>query len=183
MTEKDKLLISTALESGAVKAAIIEKDNIIVSESFRAICASNQCGLYGQCWMCPPDIGEIGLLMEQVKQYPYGLLYQTITEIEDSFDIEGMLEAGRLHARASRQLQKELGSILKGDFLHLGSGGCRFCETCAKTENKPCRFPEAAMASMEGYGIDVYQTTRKTDLKYINGQNTVTYFGIVLFSE
>ena len=34
---------------------------------------------------------------------------------------------------------------------------------------------------MEGYGIDVYNTCKPTALKYINGQNTVTYFGIVLF--
>ena len=34
---------------------------------------------------------------------------------------------------------------------------------------------------MEGYGIDVYQTSKPTELKYINGQNTVTFFGIVLF--
>ena len=37
--------------------------------------------------------------------------------------------------------------------------------------------------SLEGYGVDVYNTTKDTPLKYINGQNTVTYFGMILFSE
>ena len=36
---------------------------------------------------------------------------------------------------------------------------------------------------MEGYCIDVYRTAKGTDLKYINGENTVTYFGIMLFKE
>ena len=36
---------------------------------------------------------------------------------------------------------------------------------------------------MEGAGIDVYNTVKDTPLKYINGANTVTYFGLVLFEE
>ena len=36
---------------------------------------------------------------------------------------------------------------------------------------------------MESYGIDVYRTSTSTTLKYINGQNTVTYFGIILLPE
>ena len=44
-------------------------------------------------------------------------------------------------------------------------------------------MPEKALSSLEAYGIDVYQTTKDTDLKYINGADTVTYFGIVLFQE
>ena len=181
--ENNHLLISAALQSGAAKAAILPGEKIVTSESFRAMCASNACGIYGKCWTCPPDIGEIGQLIGQVKQYPYGLLYQTIAEIEDSFDIEGMQEASRSHARTTQKLQEKVSGLLKKEFLHLGSGGCNVCETCAKRDNQPCRFPDKAMSSMEGYGIDVYKTTKSTDLKYINGQNTVTYFGIVLFSE
>ena len=42
-------------------------------------------------------------------------------------------------------------------------------------------MPEKAMSSLEGYCVDVYNTTKDTPLKYINGQNTVTYFGAILF--
>ena len=49
--------------------------------------------------------------------------------------------------------------------------------------DEPCRFPEKALPSLEAYGVDVYNTTKDTDLKYINGQNTVTFFGMVLFRE
>jgi len=181
--EKHDLLISAALRCGAAKAAVIPREQFVLNADFRAMCASNQCGMYGQCWQCPPDIGDVETLMQKVMEYPYGMLYQTISSIEDSFDIEGMSAASRAHAKLSRKLQNELADMFSGDVLHLSSGGCKMCDTCAKRENLPCRQPELAMSSMEGYGFDVYNTTKHTDLKYINGQNTVTYFGIVLFSE
>jgi hypothetical protein len=46
-----------------------------------------------------------------------------------------------------------------------------------------CRFPEKALSSLEGYGLDVYQTALHAGLPYVNGQNTVTYFGMLFFPE
>ena len=43
--------------------------------------------------------------MAQVRRYPWGLLYQTIGAIEDSFDIEGMSERAREHAQVSQRVQ------------------------------------------------------------------------------
>ena len=173
-------LIDIALDAGANKAAIISVKDIVLSASFRDICATNSCGKYGCCWMCPPDIGDIDALMAQVRGYQHGLLYQSISEIEDSFDIEGMMEAGEKHAWLSQRIEAFLMPLLE-KHLHLTCGGCRLCERCAKLDGLPCRKPEQALPSMEGYGIDVYNTCKPTSLKYINGQNTVTYFGIVLF--
>lgn len=179
---KEKLT-SLAVSNGATKATIIPASQIVTNREFRAICEGNGCGVFGKCWTCPPFIGEIEPLMEKVHSYPYGLLYQTISDLEDSFDIEGMFEAGYRHAAVSQKIQEAVKEILPEGFLHLSCGGCRLCETCAKRSDEPCRFPEKALASLEGYGIDVYNTTSGTELKYINGENTVTYFGLVLFSE
>ncbi len=176
-------LMDAALAGGACHAAMLDQSQVVLSDSFREICESNQCGGYGRCWMCPPYIGDIHDLMEQVRQYPHAMLYQTIGQLEDSYDIEGMFEAGAVHAQVSQQIQQAVKPLLQAPFLHLTCGGCHLCETCAKLEDKPCRFPDKALSSMEGYGIDVYQTAASTPLKYINGQNTVTYFGIILFSE
>ena len=62
-------------------------------------------------------------------------------------------------------------------------GKCRLCATCAKRDGQPCRHPDDALPSLESYGIDVYHTAKDTALRYINGENTVTYFGMVLFGE
>lgn len=174
-------LIRAALSGGAAKAVVIPQSTIVLSAHFRSICESNQCGSYDRCWMCPPHIGPIEELMAQVRKYPYGLLYQTIAQIEDSFDIEGMFAASAEHAQVSQRIHSSVTPLLTGQFLHLSCGGCHLCETCAKRENQPCRMPDKALSSLEGYGIDVYNTTKDTPLKYINGQNTVTYFGMVLF--
>ena len=79
------------------------------------------------------------------------------------------------------QISPLLKPLMEGEFLHLSCGGCHLCERCAKRDDQPCRHPNKALSSMEGYGFDVYRTTSSTALKYINGANTVTYFGIVLF--
>lgn len=173
-------LVELASMAGAAKSAVISTDDIVMSATFRDICRSNSCGMYGRCWMCPPDIGEVDELMAEVRKYQKGLLYQTIYSIEDSFDIEGMQEAARQHVLVGQRLEAFV--MLQLDkHLHLSCGGCRICDRCAKMDGLPCREPERAMPAMEGYGIDVYNTCKPTDLKYINGQNTVTYFGIVLF--
>lgn len=177
------MLVSRALACGAGKAEIISGDRVVLSPVFRDLCADNACGNYGKCWMCPPDVGDIRELMDRVREYPYGLLYQTVSALEDSFDYEGMTAAAEAHVRVSQKMQETLAPLLKEGFLHLTCGGCRLCGACAKREGKPCAHPDKALPSLESYGIDVYNTTRGTGLKYINGKDTVTYFGIVLFAQ
>ncbi len=62
----------------------------------------------------------------------------------------------------------------------LGAGACNLCKTCGAIDNIPCRFPNKAIASLESYGIQVSTLAEKSGMKYINGQNTVTYFGAIL---
>lgn len=183
MNEREKRLTEAALAAGAAKAAVIPQEKIVLSAEFRRICESNSCGNYGRCWMCPPDCGSVESAMEAVRSYPFGLLYQTIGTLEDSYDIEGMRDAARAHAMVTRRLQQAAPALLEKPFLHLTCGGCHLCEVCAKKTGEPCRHPDLALPSMEGSGIDVYNTAKDTDLKYINGQNTVTYFGILLWEE
>jgi hypothetical protein len=44
-------------------------------------------------------------------------------------------------------------------------------------------MPQKALSSLEAYGVDVYQTTQNTGLKYVNGPDTVTFFGMILFHD
>ena len=172
-----------AVECGAAKAAVIPQEAFVFSPEFREACRRNACGVYGKCWVCPPDLGEIDDLIREARSYPWGLLYQTIAELEDSYDFEGMAEASKVHAQVSQKLRAKLAPLLPGRQLHLSCGGCHLCETCAKIDGIPCRHPDDALASLEGYGVDVYNTCRKTELRYINGKDTVTYFGAVFFEE
>jgi len=177
----DTRLIEAALAAGAAGAVLIPQRQIVLSAEFRRICEGNGCGYYGRCWMCPPDTGDIETAMAQVRRYPWALLYQTIGAIEDSFDIEGMEERAREHARVSQRVQQAVRPLLQRPFLHLGCGGCRLCRTCARRDGAPCRHPGQALPSLEGSGVDVYNTVKGTSLKYVNGRNTVTFFGMVLW--
>lgn len=177
----EEQLIRIALNAGADKAAVIGGEQIKLSRDFRDICATNACGKYGKCYMCPPDVGDIEVLMDRVKGFSRVLIYQTITSLEDSFDYEGMVTAGHNHVWLSQRIQGQLPELLPGGFLHLTCGGCRLCDECRKAQGLPCEFPDRALPSVESYGIDVYNTVKGTGLKYINGPDTVTYFGMVCF--
>lgn len=174
-------LSDAALKLGAYKTAVIDVRDISLDRSFRDMCASNACGVYGKCYMCPPDVGEIDALMAEVGRYDYALVYQTVTELEDSFDFEGMIDAKKQTYPLAQKLRVVFHDASIARTLHLGAGGCGVCETCAKATAEPCRFPERAMPSLEAYGVNVSQLAKAADMKYINGQNTVTYFGAVLF--
>ena len=167
-------LMENALEWGAYKANVIAVSELVLRAEFLDYCKANSCGLYSKCWMCPPDVGSIEELMQTLKSYSRAVVYQTVGELEDSFDFEGMRRCGDAHNRLARKLRKA-----HPEGLHLGAGGCRICRPCAKAEGKPCRNPEEAMASLEAYGINVTELAALAGMNYINGQNTVTYFGAI----
>jgi predicted metal-binding protein len=166
---------------GAGKAAFLSGKDIVFDTMFRDICKSNGCGNYGKCYMCPPDVGEIDILIKKAQAFSNAVMYQAVYAIEDSFDFEGMQEAGKAFNLCARRIQEKAKEIFSEPFLHLAAGGCRVCETCAKRDDLPCRYPGEALASLESYGVDVYRTSKSAGLKYTNGENTVTYFGMLLF--
>ncbi len=175
-------LISKAKQLGAYKANVIETSKIKTDPVFRSMCESNACGVYGKCYMCPPDVGNIDELMQKIGNYDYALVYQTVTELEDSFDFEGMSEAKKKTYPIAQKLRDVFNNMNISVVLHLGAGGCGVCKVCAKRTNEPCRYPNLALPSLEAYGINVSNLASASEMKYINGPNTVTYFGAVLFS-
>lgn len=169
------------LAMGAKNAAVLRVTEISFDKSFRSMCASNVCGNYGRSYMCPPDIGEIETLMEEAKTYRYAIVYQTVGMLEDSYDFEGMMEAGQRHNDLSQKVRDLFDQKGFQNALHLGAGGCRLCPVCGKKTGEPCRYPDRAMSSLEAYGVNVSKLATQCNMRYINGTNTVTYFGAALF--
>ncbi|MBR2616748.1 MAG: hypothetical protein IKC56_00735 [Clostridia bacterium] len=54
------------------------------------------------------------------------------------------------------------------------------CKTCTYP-TAPCRFPDRARTSMEACGINVVELAKEVGINYVNGQNTVTYFSLILY--
>ena len=174
-------LAAIALDAGSYRAAVIPTEQVETDAAFRKMCEQNICGNYGRSWMCPPDAGPIEELMAAVRTYSHILVYQTVGELEDSYDFEGMMEAGARHNQVVLRVRGEMTALGLPRVLHLGAGGCRMCEKCAKKTGEPCRKPDEAMSSLETYGINVSKLAKAAGMKYITGQNTVTYFGAALF--
>lgn len=57
------------------------------------------------------------------------------------------------------------------------------CRRCAKMDQAPCRFPDQALASLEAYGVNVSLLAPQAGMQYINGANTVTYFGAIFLGK
>ena len=120
-------LTQSALDLGAYKASVIDADKIVTDRAFRDMCASNACGMYGKCYMCPPDVGEIDELMAEIRNYRYALVYQSVTELEDSFDFEGMIEAKKKSYPLAQALREVFADMNITRVLPLGAGGCGVC--------------------------------------------------------
>lgn len=161
--------------------AFIDPEQLPFSQEVRDMCAQNACGRHGTNWQCPPGAGALSDLENRAKSYTDALLFNMVYPIEDSYDFEGMMAAKDRFTEICTHLLKAVREVYPDSFV-MGAGGCSLCEKCTYP-NEPCRFPKRAIASMEACGIDVYTTSMNFGFKYINGQNTVTYFGIVFFRE
>ena len=161
------------------ESAWIDPATIPFSEEVRKMCEVNRCGKYGTCWTCPPAVGPWDALRDKYRAYKEAYVFTTCHALEDSFDIEGMQEAAEAHKRLDMLIAEHL-SECKGQYAHLGAGGCTICTKCTYPD-APCRFPEKTRQSMEACGIDVVTLSRQCGIKYINGADTVTYFSLLLF--
>lgn len=166
---------------GDCRCRVMDVGDIVFAPELVDACRQNSCGNYGRNWMCPPSVGDPVTLIENALGYAYGMLVQTVSALEDSFDIEGMAAARDRHNALIEKVVSLVASKAD-DMLVLGAGGCALCERCAKIDDEPCRFPERARPSMEAYGVYVSATAERCGLKYINGANTVTYFSLILFN-
>ena len=176
-------LLREILALGADKAGAVPVEEIDFEPSFRSLCESNACGMYGRSWMCPPHVGKVEDLIAQAKAYRTALVYQIVDTLEDSYDFEGMMAAGQRMNRLTAAVRRKFRELGLENCLFLGAGGCRICPKCAKQDEEPCRHPDLAMSSLEAYGINVSVLAPQAGMKYINGANTVTYFGAVLLGE
>ena len=113
-------LVQAALDFGADRAALIAPSQLVCSDRFRAYCEDNVCGFYGKCWSCPPDIGDINVLIAQLRTFDHIVMYQVISLVKDYSDTEGMNAAGEKLSEISQKLQIFLRTFLKKPFFHLG---------------------------------------------------------------
>ena len=169
--------IEKAKSLGFDAAAPIDPKTLTAREDIRSMCADNKCGAYNKNWSCPPAIGSIEECQARIRQYRQGIILQTVGRMTKTIDTKCYRETEQRHIRQLYALADEIRREYP-NALCLGAGGCRVCKRCAYPE--PCRFPDKAMSSMEGYGLFVTQVCRDAGIPYHHGEKTVTYTACIL---
>lgn len=169
----------TAMQSGMWQADFIDTQDLLFYPEIREICEGNTCRNYGATWACPPAIGTLDECKKRVMQYEKMLLFSIKYDLEDSFDFEGMHNAMFSFKDSVDAFDEKLKEFL-ADYLLLSNEGCGRCSKCTYPDS-PCRFPESLHHSIEGYGFHIYELAKAAGMKYNNGENTVTFFGGLLF--
>ena len=161
-----------ALAAGFDTAEVLDPKKLQARKDIREMCAGDRCGAYGKNWTCPPACGSLEMCQEKMRGYETGILLQSIGHMTKAIDSRCYRETERRHMKSFYAFAEEIRKAYP-DALCLGAGGCRVCKQCAYPE--PCRFPEKAMSSMEGYGLFVTQVCRDTGVPYHHGDRTVTF--------
>lgn len=170
--------VQHALDIGFTAAAPLDIATLKPMESVRDMCSADKCRAYHRNWTCPPVCGTLDECFERMHSFSHGLLLQTTGQMTKTIDSRAYAQTERQHNEHFRQFA----ALLRASYpqaLCLGAGGCRVCKSCAFPE--PCRFPEQAYSSMEGYGLFVTQVCRDNGLPYYYGEKTITYTACVLY--
>ena len=168
-----EMLEAMAKEAGFTNVAPLDAATIELKDEVRDMCNANACRVYGKNWSCPPACGELKDLRAQVGQYHGGILVQTVGDVEDSMDFEGMMEAEAAHKAHFLALHEKLLERWP-NLLALGAGTCTRCRECTYPD-APCRFPDKRFSSMEAYGMVVMETCKANGLGYYYGPQHIAY--------
>ena len=171
-------LIAMAKDTGFSAWTPLKVEDLEVRKEVRDMCADNTCGRYEKCWSCPPGCGTLEECSARLREHTEGILVQTIGEIEDSFDVEAMMEIAARHKENFAEMYARLRE--KGEkVLALGAGSCSNCRKCSYPD-APCRFPEKMISSMEAYGMVVNEVCAANGLPYNYGPTRMAYTGCFL---
>jgi predicted metal-binding protein len=171
-------------EQGFTEYKLFDVSLIRIDPAVRKLCEANVCGSYGRNHMCPPSVDDIDQWRDIIMGFEQAVIVSKVYTMENKYDMEVMFEGARdfeVSLRKARESIKEQHSGV--NMMILGAGPCMYCKKCSKLNDLPCVHPDKAYPSVEACGIDVMSLSKDTDVKYNNGANTITYFGLVLYSS
>ena len=174
-------LKALARECGFTVAEELDPKTLKFLPEVREMCAAGRCRYYDKSWACPPACGPLEEWQKKASRFGKGVLLQTVGDIEDSYDIEAMMELSRRNAAsfakfADRVLETGL------DCLPMSVGTCARCEKCTYPD-APCRFPDRMFSSMEACGLMVNQVCTDNGVPYNYGPGKMAYTSCLLYNE
>jgi predicted metal-binding protein len=193
MTAEDKRILDEIKKLDLSQADFIDPSMLLFEDEIRVMCAQNTCGRYGRTWNCPPVCGTVAELAAVCRSYGRGILFNKVSPLKDPLDWDGMMAGAKHLAGLLSHIDEKLRALdlpeLSGtsDLLGtagyrlFGGGACYACEDCSYPRLS-CRHPDKLFTPIEACGINVMQLAHSTGLHYNNGENTVTFFGMLLYN-
>lgn len=171
------------VEQGFTEYQPLNVSLIRIDPAVRKLCEANVCGSYGRNHMCPPSVDGIDKWRDLIMGFDQAMIVSKVYTMENKYDMKAMFEGAKDFEVSLRKARESIEEQHPGmDVIILGAGPCMFCKRCSKLDDLPCLHPDKAYPSVEACGIDVMSLSRDTGVKYNNEANTVTYFGLVLYS-
>ena len=155
----------------------LKSEELVFTERVRHVCET-ECPMYGKTWACPPAVGTVAACRERCLAYPELLMISTVTEVQDSANIEETLATRGEHEAVTHQVA-EMVKAQGCDVMALSTEACAICEHCAYP-NAPCRHPERMFPCVESHGILVTDIAEKHGMDFFNG-NIVTWFSLIFY--
>jgi predicted metal-binding protein len=156
-----------AREIGFRTAVWLSPDRVVTAPWARMKCRFG-CAGYGKNSQCPPNGLSLEDTLAMLGAYQKALL------------VEDAPPGKAFHEKLLRLEKRAFLSGFHKAFV-LGAGPCPVCTTCPP--DGTCRSRELARPSMEGSGIDVYETARNAGLRLMpltQKDQYVKYFGLLL---
>ena len=172
-------LFTLSRELGFTAAAPVNMSALTPLEEVRAMCEADRCGRYGRSWACPPGCGTLEHTRARIEMYSEGILVQSTAELADEFDYQGIMRLTEEHKRRFADFARQA-RLVYPDCLPLTAGTCMLCRTCTYPD-RPCRYPNRRLSSMEAYGLFVSDVCTKSGLRYNYGPRTLTFTSCVLY--
>jgi predicted metal-binding protein len=145
---------TVALEAGATHVKQIHPSSVVTAPWVRLKCQFG-CPGYGRGHCCPPHTPTAEQTRTILDGYRRAILFHREIPLMEGKEKEYQNYLDRLVELEGDMFKDQFYRA----FLFL-AGPCKQCKKCGALEGKPCASPYKARPSMEGCGIDVYQTVR-----------------------
>lgn len=136
------------------RAGVLNRAEVRVERTrFAALCQQG-CRNYDQKHSCPPQAPAFGDLVPHAQYIHVLALELTLDQLPQYPNPYHRVRMGNsmLKARLIRALQRWQ-ACRPSDYA-LGSGSCRACRSCAKSQGSACAKPDRRLFSLEAVGVD-----------------------------
>lgn len=172
------LLCAEAKKLGAIAAARVATEDIVIDERQRLKCLVPRCPSYGTL-MCPPNVISVPEFKRILSYYHDAILFQiAVPYVQEDIrvgktSLADLAKKGEYEKRLRSLVFPRIYDIL--DALEakafslgyrfaaaLGATRCYVCRECPR--EGPCKAPFRGRPSLQAMGIDVMETARKVGL-------------------